>query len=344
MSDDDAETTTHTMEFTVGPNVREVRDDSVEAFDNALAAIGSGEIMHAIDPRRINAFDSGGPPVWSVGTVETPHGSLYLTYGLSGMIDPAQQGRSFEMSILVPGAMTMWPPLFLRMLCRYMVTSGRDLEVGQTMPFPGPITNFYAPPQEREALPVTAMRNACFVSETLLPTIATPHGAVEVRRAIGLHPDEAQLLELWSVEGFVGVMADVTPALATDPTRESLVSQSGFVAAIEAGSRTHGSAISALATAGVAWSEKDGALEVKLPGGAQALRIRNMVRARLPFGRHLVVHDVDPQNPQALVFEPSEEPDIRTEGQTLVLSMPADHGLFDSLDNASPEGLVWELS
>ena len=51
--------------FTVDPT-RSVRDDGVTAIDNALERLGSGELIHAMDPTRIQPFSHGGPPVWSI--------------------------------------------------------------------------------------------------------------------------------------------------------------------------------------------------------------------------------------------------------------------------------------
>ncbi len=108
--------------------MREVRDDGVEAYDEALAAVGRGEVMHFIDPRRIQRFEAGGPPVWSVASVPVGDDVLCLTYGFARAIDQ-ERGVDFEMSVRVPGKAGMWPALFLRALCRYMLSSGRPLEV-----------------------------------------------------------------------------------------------------------------------------------------------------------------------------------------------------------------------
>lgn len=343
-SQDDDGVVSHSMTFEVGPNTREVHDDAVEAFDSALVSVGTGEVMHFMDPRRINAFSSGGPPVWSVAAVPVDQGAVYLTYGLSEAIDPSRRNCGFEMSIRVTGSPTVWPALLLRALCRYMIQSGRVLEVGQAMPFPDSITRFFAPEAERHALPESAMNNACFTRDPLLPTIETPHGAIEVRRAFGLYPDEAQLMELWSVAGYVQTIANSDPTLTTDLDRDSHASDAEFVGHIEAGSARDGSAVGYVATPGVTWSNDNGSLQVLLPGGVGARRIHRMLAARMPFGNHLLVHDVDPANQLAVAFEPSETPAIRVEGPTLVVSLPPDHELIASLANAADGTLTWNLT
>ncbi|MBV1860145.1 MAG: suppressor of fused domain protein [Nannocystaceae bacterium] len=328
---------TQSFSFAVGPGqVREVHDDSVEAFDNALAGVGTAGVNHFIDPRRIQSFEAGGPPVWSVATVTTKAGTLYLTYGFSEALDPGRVGVNFEMSILVAGEATMWPALLLRALCRYMLGSKRPLETGQAMPFPAAITRFFAPPHEQANYPATEMTAVLFTADPLLPSIDTGRGVVEVRRAVGLYEDERALFDLWTPRGFLECFAQRDASLATAIERASLTADSSFVSAIEAGSRRDGSQISFVAVPGVQWEQdENGALLVEFPGGEHARRVLQMVRARLPFGNHLLVHDLDPEKTDAVAFEPGEgKIGFRNEGSTLIISIPAGHDLFESFAEA----------
>ncbi len=333
--EDDDGTVTNSITFTVRPGeIREVHDDAVSELDDALAAVGTGGVNHFIDPRRIQTFEAGGPSVWSVATVPTDAGVLYLTYGWSAAIDPAR-ACDFELSILVPGEPTIWPALLLRALCRYMLGSGRTLEIGQSMPFPGPITRFFAPPDEAGGFPDTPMSAAVFADDPLLPSIYTRRGVVNVRRVLGLYTDELQLMDLWSPVGFTAGVAARDPDLRTDIARTRWTADPEFVAAIEEGSRREGSQVSYVAVSGVQWSSDDEGLRVRFPGGADALRIRRMLRARLPFGRHLLVHDIDPDIADAVAFEPADDVGFRNEGATLVVSIPAEHELFDTFTRAA---------
>ncbi|MEM6296238.1 MAG: suppressor of fused domain protein [Myxococcota bacterium] len=335
MSSDD-EGISHSVSFSIGPgDLREVDDDAVAAFDAALERVGSGEVNHFIDPQRLQRFESGGPPVWSVATVPTDGGILYLTYGFSEAVDPARVGADFEMSVLVPGEPTMWPPLLLRALCRYMLGSRRPLEPGQSMPFPDAITRFFAPPAERESYPATELNAAIFAVDPRLPAIETPRGVVEVRRVIGLRDVERHLLDLWSAQGFLGTLATRDPDLATVLDRAPYTEDAQFVATIREGSRREGSQVAYVAVPGVAWGQdENNALHVQVPGGAYAAQIHAMVQARLPFGRHLLVHDLDPERSDAVAFEPGDAVGFRAEGDTLVMTVPADHPLFDALVQA----------
>jgi hypothetical protein len=107
-SDNDGRTTSFTFSIGPGDELRTVHDDAVVALDEALEAVGTGGVNHFIDPQRLKSFRSGGPSVWSVATVPTEGGTLYLTYGFGEAIDPARAGCDFEMSVLVPGAPAMW--------------------------------------------------------------------------------------------------------------------------------------------------------------------------------------------------------------------------------------------
>lgn len=344
MSNDD-EGMRHSVSFTLEPGqVREISDEVVEAFDSALAAAGTGDVHHFIDPRRLQTFEAGGPSVWSVATVPTEAGTLYLTYGFSEAIDPARVGVDFELSIVVPGEAVVWPALLLRTLCRYMLTSKRPLEVGQSMPFPAPLSRFFASPEEREDYPDTSLDAAFFVEDPLLPTIRTERRTVSVRRVFGLHDKERALLDLWTPQGFEALARTRDAAFATVLDRAPWTEDAEFVAAIEAGSQRDGSQVSFVAVPGVQWEqEESGALVIGFPGGAYAQQIRRMVRARLPFGRHLLVHDLDPDKTDAVAFEPAKALGFHNEGSTLVVSIPADHELFDTLEQVDGPGVNWRF-
>lgn len=342
---DDDGTVTHSISFSIGPGqVRAVHDDAVVAFDEALEAVGDGGVNHFIDPRRIQTFAAGGPSVWSVATVPTDAGVLYLTYGWSGAIDPARSECGFELSIVVPGAPTIWPALVLRALCRYMLGSGRMLEVGQSMPFPQPITRFFAPPHEAGDYPSCGMMAALFADDPVLPSIYTPRGVVSVRRVVGLYPEELELMHLWSPGGFTSAIAARDPRLRTEITRATLTDDAAFVSAIVDGSRREGSQVSYVAVPGVRWDSDDAGLRVRFPGGRHAQQIHRMLQARLPFGRHLLVHDIDPECDDAVALEPGPELAFRNDGATLVVTLPANHPLVETFASVGegPE-LRWKF-
>ena len=186
------ETVTHTQTFELKGPPRPVRMEAVEAIDQALVAIGKTEVMHAIDPARIVTFKDGGPPVWSVATTEVaarvPY-TLFVTYGFSHVVspEPERQGKNFEFSIAVARSPTNpWAVALLRHLCRYQLSSGNELMVGDVMPLHAPITCIAFPPQHHAAMPATSIDSIVVVDDPVLGAIDTPHGPVNVRRIVGV--------------------------------------------------------------------------------------------------------------------------------------------------------------
>jgi hypothetical protein len=212
------------------------------------------------------------------------------------------------------------------------------------MPFPDAITRFFVSPEERDEQPATDLAAAFFEADPVLPSIATERGTIAVRRVVGLHEGERALADLWTPAGFSGLLREHLPSLCTDLQRPSLEADAAFVEAIEAGSRREGSQVSFVAVPGVQWGQdEDGAIFVSFPGGADAQRILRMVRARLPFDRHLLVHDIDPSKPDAVAFEPAKAIGFRNEGSTLVMKIPADHELFETLEQVDGPGVNWKF-
>lgn len=192
------ETVTTTVTLDAQTSTRNIQSDAVTALDDALAQVANNRnVMHAMDPRRILAFASGGPAAWSVAHVPLP-GEQYLlvTYGLSRMIDaaPSQANIGYELSLRMKGHDPMWATLLLRQCARYIMTSGKDLEVGHVIPFDGPITRAALAPEHRDSMPTTPLEAVCLVADPDLRSVATARGPIEVRRLYGVHPCELQAM------------------------------------------------------------------------------------------------------------------------------------------------------
>ena len=185
---------THTQTFELRNPPREVRSQVVDALDNALARVGTTEVMHAIDPGRIVSFRNGGPPVWSVAMVDVdahvPY-TLLVTYGFSHALspEPERAGMNYELSLAIKRSdepMSPWPVALLRHLCRYQLTSGNELRVGDVMPGRIPLTHLPFPPQHHASMPMTTTDCILVVHDPVLGPISTPHGPIEVRRISGM--------------------------------------------------------------------------------------------------------------------------------------------------------------
>ena len=176
--------------------MRNVNSEAVEALDAALKALGPegrGEVMHAIDPRRILALPFGGPPVWSVAQVEIGDGSRqYLTYGLSSAVDP-ESPYDFELTMRVQGADdSMWPVLLLRHLARYQLVGGRPIEPGEYWALGGAITRSAVPLEMQANFPDTRLNSVFIIAGEEL---STPHGDISLRNVVGLDSAERALRE-----------------------------------------------------------------------------------------------------------------------------------------------------
>jgi hypothetical protein len=326
------------LEFRVGPNVRDVDDAGVQAIDDALTRVArsGNELLHMMDPRRINQFPDG-PSTWSVAFVPVGDDDvLFITYGNSDRVDRDRVGVNFELSIRVREKESgIWAGMLLRQLVRYMLMSRRELKVGDFMPLPTAITQAVA---DIPNAPMTMMNAVVLVEDPLLPKIDTPAGAIEVRRVVGIHPDERERMETWSAAGFAQTLAKRDPTLTTDVLRESFANDQMFVADIDEGSRRDGSVFGFVAVDGVTWQRVDDGYRVRFPGGHDGERIRKMIRARLPHGRHLLVHDSDPAKQLAVALEPSNVRNVAVEGDVLVLQLPHDY-----VRNVAVEGDVLVL-
>jgi suppressor of fused len=344
-SGDDRRVVTQTVEFTVGPDIREVDDGGVKALDNALKKVGSGELLHHVDPRRINAFSSGGPATWSVAFVPIGNDHFFVTYGNSDRIEPARSGVDFELSIRVPARSGgLWPGLLLRQLVRYMLKSRRELRVSDFMPLPTPITRVAGGADDPAKFPPTNMDAVFLVPDPLLPTVDAPRGRIEVRRVVGMFPDERELMEPWSVRGLADVMRKWSPELTTDIERASFSTDRAFIDAMAEGSRKEGSQFGFVAVPGVAWEATDSECRITLPGGRDALRIHRMIEARLHHGRNLLIHDIDPEQRLAIALEPSQEWNLAIQDNVVVLHIPLDAPHLKALANPPEGNIVWKLS
>lgn len=253
----------------------------MRALDEAVArAAGRDQVLHNLDPRRLNRFVDGGPPVWSIGLCPCADGGyLFVTYGLSRHIDPEAQ-LTHELSLRVPalpdGQPPEWPRRFLTRLARRQLSRGA-LGLHALVPLGRPLTG---------GEPDTAMR--CF-------TLVAEASISDVRRVVGLHPDELALGELWSGAGLLGEISRHLPMLDTDVARPSLTTEPTFVTAMEAGARRDGSATSCINVAGFGWRRRAQGFAIDVPGGPGLRRVARLLRSRLERGRELVVQDAGRQ-------------------------------------------------
>lgn len=313
---------------------REVHDDAVQALDAALARVGTGQLFHAFDPKRLLTFEHGGPAVWSVAMVPIGTDQLHVTYGLSSLIDPAREGTGSELSLRVPtypGGGLGWAPIFLRLLGRDVVSSKRELKLGEYFPFLNLISRVPFAPADRRSVPHTGMDSVAFAVDPDLPFVDTPRGRLELRRVVGLFPDERERMEPWSAQGVLELFAQRSRSLVTDLGRGSYRKDPAFIAACEEGSKRDGSRYGSVAVEGIGWEQQGPEFLVRFPGGHDAQRILRMVSARLGHGQHLLIHDVDPDRKHAVLLTPGKALQVQQKGDELVIQLPLDFPLFSQL-------------
>lgn len=289
---DGSRTIETTFELTGDP--RPVRGDVVENLDAALSSLG-GEVLHAIDPARLLDFDQGGPSVWSVGIVEVSGDSPYtllLTYGFSHILSPApfREGINHEYSIAVPAGTNPlpWADALLRHLTKYVLKSGRDLEVGQVMPCFAPITYIPFPHHAHSSMPSTELVGLAVARDPQIASIDTAHGKIEVRRLVGLHQAELDRAETWSPHGFMEEYLVRDSLLLTDLSRPDAMEDSGFRSRVDERAEREGSEIPAFVL-NVYWQMTPSNLEIEFPGGREAQKLLDALQGRLSFGQPFTV-------------------------------------------------------
>src|SRR6185295_4408616 len=99
----------------------------------------------------------------------------------------------------------------------------------------------------------------------------------------------------------------------------------------------------ALIVPGVRWTRVPGGHAVRIPVGPDARRLEKALRARLCFGRPLLVHDHGTEPGSEVSFAPSKDFTIdEANARRLAIAMPArflDHLRFDG----PPPALSWKF-
>ena len=178
------------------------------------------------------------------------------------------------------------------------------------------------------------MDSVAFIADPALPFVETQRRPAPLRRVVGLFPDERERIEPWSATGVLDLFAQRDKELSTDIGRSSYTKDPAFIAACEAGSARDGASSGYVAVEGIGWDKHSTEYVVRFPGGHDAQRILRMVRARLGHGRHLLIHDVDPDRAHAVVLTPGPSLKVKEQGDDLVIQLPVDFPLFSELGEA----------
>lgn len=313
---------TFTMNLDSSTPMRPVRDDVVDLVDAALGRLG-GEVLHAMDPRRIVSFLGGGPPVWSVGMVDVPGETPYkllVTYGLSHVLSPedfrAPLRHEYSLAVPLGFPTSPWADALMRHQCRYVLEQGAEIRVNDCVPFRGvPMTRIPFQPAHHAMMPDSSLVGILCAADPVLPSIETPHGPIEVRRLVGVDSLELDRVETWSARGFLEELVKVNPLLLSPLQRGSAMSYPPFADAVNQRAAAEGSEMDA-ALFEFRWSAGAGGVEVELPTGQPAKRLLDAISARVGFGRRLGA--ISMTSPP-IFFEPAMPPGAQPSARQLVI-------------------------
>ncbi|MFC8618595.1 suppressor of fused domain protein [Micromonospora purpureochromogenes] len=241
----------------------------------------------------------------------------FVSYGMSELYakesdNADESGWGFEFTFRVARTAAesdppMWAANFLQNLARYVFGSGNPFGPGHHLDLNGSISL---------AEPDTAIRAIAFADDPELGVIDTPHGRLRFLQIVGLTLDEYSAIERWDAEGLLAAMAPSLPLLVTDLRRGNLTDEPGVATAVEEGVRRDGSSTGSLFVQEAGWRmEKGGWARRKLTttvtvGANAAERIGRVLRARLPFGRGLLI---EAQN-GSVGFRPGEQVTVTDAG------------------------------
>ena len=68
-----------------------------------------------------------------------------------------------------------------------------------------------------------------------------------------------------------------------------------------------------------------------------------MLEARLPHGKHLLVHDTDPEQRLAVAFQPGDDVSFQEDGEVVVFTLPPGHPFLDVFKKPPDGDIVLNL-
>lgn len=332
-------------------------DDAAEVFERAAAG---HETMYTKEPDPGKLFLDGGPPLWTIGVafIEDPAPQfLLVTVGLS---DPDQGpgidgdcGYGFELVLRLPRTPTQqappeWATELLRMLARYVRSSGARLKVHDSFDLQTSIARAPFPEAARKDQPASSLVGLVFALDPEIGEVRLRKGRVRYLTVYGVHGDESRVVQGWTAAKFLELVRARDPFLVTDIRRPSWMSDRHFAEEVEAGSRQDGSALTVMPVVGLGYDiDDEGRLTVGFHGTSIEAVI-GMIRRRLVFGRPFWLHTRKGDGYDAIVaikFVPSDDEGFDSDDGpkvTVRISRGKAARLGDALSNGVPfKELPW---
>lgn len=195
-----------------------------EAIDRTVGSLYPSQTPHQFASERPYELDGQAPlPAVTVWSSNAPASWHYVGYGLSELFeksspDPTVSGFGIELTLRVPRAPDaerppVWGATLIQTLGHYVLKRKRGFDSGHTVNLGGPIPG--------TGVDGCALTGLVCLPDPLLRQIQTPHGQVLFLQIVGLHADELALFGDLELTRQVGALADIDPALMTDPARAS---------------------------------------------------------------------------------------------------------------------------
>ena len=264
-------------------------------------------------------FLGGDDPLDGVEVWKSEHGAPhwhYVTYGFTELYekeseDPEVSGYGFELTFRLKRGEEeqppVWPISLLQNLARYVFASGNAFGPGHHMDANGPI-----------ALETDTRLTALgFCADSELGELDTPNGHFTFLQVVGLTEDEMYAMMCWDGERFLAELEQLIPLCITDLSRPSMMENSDFCTAWQAGMDRDGSSTAFLYMDELGVRLEKGRVTLRLGAGHDRTLIR-MLQARVGKGRELFLQGKD----AAVLFRPGESAGVQEEDGMTVLILP----------------------
>ena len=199
-------------------------DAGWKAIDAALEAIYPG--AKPAHWGTIQRYSEGGPdPLDGVSayTGDAPPHWHYITYGFSELYgktskNPEESGWGLELSFRLKRTADeqkapSWPVPMLQNLARYVFKNHRPFEDGHHIAWGRPITSYES----------TKLEAMIFRIDPVLNAIETPNGRLTFIEAIGITPDEYDLVAKNGTDELLSRLLAANPLAVVDVGRSSLL-------------------------------------------------------------------------------------------------------------------------
>ncbi len=275
--------------------------------------------------------DGGDDPLEGVSAFDAGDHWHYVSYGLSQLkeddravaVAPRVSGYGFELTFRLrvrPGESSPpeWPVMMMQRLAKYVFRSSNTFRSGDHMHLNAPMGG------QRN----TRIEGVLFASDVELQPTESVFGEVHFIQIFGVTDDELDAVKDWRCESFLDLVQIQNPKLVTDLSRPSMLGDSGFARACDAGAREHGSSHGSSFASLVKFEQGDSGMELTI-GAIAVADLQRMLRLRLPYNRPFKLHG----RRATVRFVPALNGNWELSGRELHIGVPWDSaaGMYEIL-------------